>query len=225
MSASVQGRSVTPAAITGVIRSILYYGCGKSYNPCNAARPIERGFFELLRESYQVAEPIELRPLLFARRWTSDSSFKLAVIRVKIGPPVGERPMITPSGAAKSRVEVAGSDQDRAVRLEPTSSYLIRGLPFDVLPVLLKCTFQASSIETVGSNPIFKCWTGYGASDSPSPMASIELHGLGADVPPEVRLELDWHARPHSCGPELRPILEDRRHCAAHRRPWPPGRK
>ncbi len=94
-----------------------------------------------VQTSFGFGELIELRPLLFARRWTSDSSFKLAVIRVKIGPPIGERPMITPSGAAKSRVEVAGSDQDRSVRLEPPSPYLIRGLPFDVLPVLPKCTF------------------------------------------------------------------------------------
>jgi len=66
-------------------------------------------------------------------------------------------------------IEVAGSDQDqdRAVRLELTSPYLVRGFPFDLLPVLPKCTFQASCIETVGLNSIFKCWTRDSAPDSP----------------------------------------------------------
>src|SRR6266852_5748095 len=102
--------------------------------------------------------------------------------------------------AAKSWVEVAGSEQDHAVSLALTSPYLVRGLSFDFPPVLPKRTFQASGIETEGSNPIFKCRTGYSAPDSPYPMAGIESHGLGVDVPPEVRLELDWHGRPYSYG-------------------------
>jgi len=129
---------------------------------------------------------------------------------------IGERLVIAPSGARKSWVEIAGSDQDRAIRVELTSPYLVRGLPFDLLPVLPKRTFQASRIEIVSSNSIFKCWTGYSAPDSPYPMASVEPHGLGVDVPPEVRLELDLHGRPHSTAAagisRVSPILEDQRY-------------
>jgi hypothetical protein len=69
-----------------------------------------------------------------AARWA-----RLAFSLRTLSMTVGER--IAPCGTRRLWVEVAGSDQDRSVRLEPTSPYLVRGLPFDVLPVLPKCTF------------------------------------------------------------------------------------
>src|SRR6266699_106807 len=97
------------------------------------------------------------------------------------------------SGAFEpSWIEINGSDQDRAVSLEMTGSYLFSGYSLNCLPVFLKSTLQVPRMKgAAGLGQVFKRRTGHGASDSAVSVASIPSHGLGEGGPKEIIFEFN----------------------------------